>query len=400
MESGNEHRVDSKLFWVISLPNASVPKSAFEELQQKATPICATPPRKWNIPNLRVGTLDSLMALSDELVRKDQFVELTTKKIARQLVDLVVDEEKEAGQKKGKADKIQLVVNGVDVNQYLQGFVWDEAKYKLSSPLSDVVDAIVTTVGKMEEELRTKVANFQSVTQALASEHRKKTGNLMVRDLAEFITAHPDCYADTEHLATIFVIIPKFQTKEFFHHYESLLNDETLGGGVVPESATLLGEDQDNQIYSVVLFKKLVNEWKVEARKKKWNLRDYAFNPESLSTGAEEKKKLDSKKIKQKKNLVRWCRVNFGEAFMAWTHLKAVRVYVETILRYGLPTDFTAILLEPGKKNDKKARQLLDTLYKNIGSVYLQDDETDEAEAGPSNEKFYSYVWTPIKVSL
>lgn len=32
--------------------------------------------------------------------------------------------------------------------------------------------------------------------------------------------------------------------------------------------------------------------------------------------------------------LVRWLKVNFSEAFIAWIHVKALRVFVESVLRY------------------------------------------------------------------
>lgn len=41
--------------------------------------------------------------------------------------------------------------------------------------------------------------------------------------------------------------------------------------------------------------------------------------------------------------LFRLARTNFGEVFSAWVHLKALRVFVESVLRYGLPPDFTAV---------------------------------------------------------
>ena len=31
--------------------------------------------------------------------------------------------------------------------------------------------------------------------------------------------------------------------------------------------------------------------------------------------------------------LVRWLKVNFSEAFIAWIHIKALRVFVESVLR-------------------------------------------------------------------
>lgn len=33
--------------------------------------------------------------------------------------------------------------------------------------------------------------------------------------------------------------------------------------------------------------------------------------------------------------LVRWLKVNFSEAFIAWIHIKALRVFVESVLRCG-----------------------------------------------------------------
>ena len=35
----------------------------------------------------------------------------------------------------------------------------------------------------------------------------------------------------------------------------------------------------------------------------------------------------------------------FSEIFIAWTHLKALRTFVESVLRYALPTNFQCILV-------------------------------------------------------
>lgn len=110
----HEGKIDENLFWVISIPNRALGSHGFEELRTRVKQLsnCA---QKFDIPNLRVGTLDSLMSLSDELVKKDQFLEVTTKKIARQLVDLFVNEASNNEQIKksaGKPEKIQLLVNG------------------------------------------------------------------------------------------------------------------------------------------------------------------------------------------------------------------------------------------------------------------------------------------------
>ena len=48
--------------------------------------------------------------------------------------------------------------------------------------------------------------------------------------------------------------------------------------------------------------------------------------------------------------LYRWLKVNFGECFTAWIHVKALRVFVESVLRFGLPVNFQGMVLAPQRK--------------------------------------------------
>ena len=43
----------------------------------------------FNIPNLKVGSFDTLMSLSDDLIKIDHFVENVTRKIGQQIYSLV-----------------------------------------------------------------------------------------------------------------------------------------------------------------------------------------------------------------------------------------------------------------------------------------------------------------------
>ena len=60
--------------------------------------------------------------------------------------------------------------------------------------------------------------------------------------------------------------------------------------------------------------------------------------------------KLHTDKKKQFGPLVRWLKVNFGESFTAWIHVKALRVFVESVLRFGLPVNFQGMVLLPQRK--------------------------------------------------
>ena len=60
--------------------------------------------------------------------------------------------------------------------------------------------------------------------------------------------------------------------------------------------------------------------------------------------------------------------MNFSESFAAWMHVKALRVFVESVLRYGLPVNFQAMVLLPQKKTQKKLRDTLNQLYIHLDS--------------------------------
>jgi V-type H+-transporting ATPase subunit C len=44
--------------------------------------------------------------------------------------------------------------------------------------------------------------------------------------------------------------------------------------------------------------------------------------------------------------LLRLCKANFSETYASWMHLKVLRMFIESILRYGLPPDFQTILVK------------------------------------------------------
>ena len=41
------------------------------------------------------------------------------------------------------------------------------------------------------------------------------------------------------------------------------------------------------------------------------------------------------------KKLKMFCQTTFSETFVNWMHLKVIRCFVEAVLRYGLPVDFS-----------------------------------------------------------
>lgn len=56
-------------------------------------------------------------------------------------------------------------------------------------------------------------------------------------------------------------------------------------------------------------------------------------------------------------------RTNFSEAFKALAHLKVVRLFVESVLRYGPPANFAGISIMPDPKSTKRLVTTLQTQF-------------------------------------
>lgn len=68
---------------------------------------------------------------------------------------------------------------------------------------------------------------------------------------------------------------------------------------VVPRSSQLITQDSEYGLYTVSLFKKVVEEFKLHSREKKFIVRDFTYNEEELAAGKNEITKLVTDKKKQ-----------------------------------------------------------------------------------------------------
>jgi len=83
-----------------------------------------------------------------------------------------------------------------------------------------------------------------------------------------------------------------------------------------------------------------------KARDQKWVPRDY-----KAKEGGKEEEVRDLEKVeREEKRLwgeaLRLGRISWGEAVVCWVHVLALRVFVETVLRYGLPLEFVCGLVK------------------------------------------------------
>ncbi|KAJ7398818.1 V-type proton ATPase subunit C 2 [Pitangus sulphuratus] len=354
-------------FWLISAPGDKTNLQAWERMNTVTSKSNLSSNSKFHIPDLKVGTLDALVGLSDELGKLDSFAESIIKKIAQYIGEVMEDSK----------DKVQenLLANGVDLISYLTRFEWDMAKYPIKQPLKNISEALAKDI---------------------IGENGKIQGNLLTRTLADIVHKE-DFVLDSEYLITLLVVVPKSSYVQWQKTYES------LSDMVVPRSTKMIAEDAEGGLFTVTLFRKVMDDFKAKARENRFIVREFYYDEKELKCEKEELMKLASDKKQQYGPLLRWLKVNFSEAFVAWIHVKALRVFVESVLRYGLPVNFQAMLLQPNRKSVKRLRDVLNVVFKHLDEVAaasIMDPGMDIPGLQLSNQEYYPYVYFKIDLSL
>jgi len=128
---------------------------------------------------------------------------------------------------------------------------------------------------------------------------------------------------------------------------------------VVPRSSTSIASDAEYVLFSVVIFKRVHDEFAQKCRESKFIVRDFVYSEEQIEKQREELEMADTTERELWTELLRLSRTNFSESFQILVHLKVVRLFVESVLRYGLPAHYVGIVIKPEPKLTKKILTLL-----------------------------------------
>ncbi|TSK28194.1 V-type proton ATPase subunit C 1-A [Bagarius yarrelli] len=135
-------------------------------------------------------------------------------------------------------DKVleNLLANGVDLVTYLTRFQWDLAKYPIKQSLKNISEIISKQVTQIDNDLKARALAYNSIKGNLQNLTRKKA---------------------------------------------------------------LLFEDQDSGLFSVTLFQKAIDDFRLKAKENKFIVRDFQYNEIELNADKEEMTRLSTDKKKQ-----------------------------------------------------------------------------------------------------
>ncbi|GAA6049074.1 hypothetical protein JCM3770_003874 [Rhodotorula araucariae] len=320
-------------------------------------------------PQFKTGTLSSLLTLSETLAKQDPQVTAALQKTVDTIRSLTSANSAPSAVASGSSSSqhpvddrssplsqhlvlddgrpyLSYIFAGDDDRAGEDRWVWNRAKYRVDGrSLSDIVDSLFKEVVSIENAQRNRTQQYALVKGQLTTALRKKTGNLSMRSLADVVSASD--FASTsgsEYLETILVAVPKNLVKEWESNYERLTQM------VVPRSATKLAQDDEFALFSVTIFRRVKDEFAQKAREKKFIVRDFTYDEQAIE---KQRRELEALVVEEKEmwaDLLRLSRINFSELFQVLVHVKVVRAYVESVLRYGLPAAYFGAVVKPEPK--------------------------------------------------
>lgn len=341
---------------------------------------------KFEVPDgdrsLLFGSFDHLIRLTDDLAKADAQVDSILHRLERQYVEL--------------DPKAKFVVKSqrkdLPLLDYLGTWSWDEAKYPKSRSIPDMLSYAMSTVNHIDEEARNKTMQFNDFKTQMSNLAKKDAANLAGRDLIDVLTPDKvkadggpdDDFISTEHLTTIPVIVPRGGEEEFLKMYE------TMQENVVPRSARQFKgiDDKDgNSLWRVVMFRSAVEGFKKVCLEKRFAVREFEYNKDGYVKLEQQRKNVEES-VKRQRDLVHGLyQASWSDVFVAWMHIKAMRVFVESVLRFGMPPSFASFIMSPKGDTALARKVLADILGKQAGAM-----STSMSETADGDDEFFPYV--------
>lgn len=133
-------------------------------------------------------------------------------------------------------------------------------------------------------------------------------------------------------------------------------------------------------------------------REKKFTIREFTYDG-NKSNSIDGQIEVAKQQVDQTLNsIMRWCQIHYGEVYSGWIHLKVIRGFVESVLRYGLPVNFVSLFLEPNMQKEKQIKASLCSSITKIRPelVYKKSEEDEDDGEETENLPFVCQKFSVI----
>eukprot|EP00916_Digyalum_oweni_P011121 GHVL01018479.1.p1 GENE.GHVL01018479.1~~GHVL01018479.1.p1 ORF type:complete len:148 (+),score=28.22 GHVL01018479.1:204-647(+) len=130
-------------------------------------------------------------------------------------------------------------------------------------------------------------------------------------------------------------------------------------------------------------------------------IRDFKFDKDAYKNLLDSRTSLESERRRLENFLRKVSEAAFSDSVVAWMHLKAMRVFVEAVLRYGVPPNFASFVLKP-TGNTRKLKADFESVLASRGGLKTEkiDSSGPPGGGGPpggvEEGEYHSYVFIEI----
>lgn len=382
------------MFWMAAVPGETKGTSDERQLKpgqraalDKANGTCqgyGSPCSDFDIPaGMKVGTLDALMLMSDELDKFDKHADNAMRRIVRAWQNDLSDDGTPLAT---SLLKVETNSGQVEIVNALQQFSWKEDRFPHKDPLPQMTAEINKSICELDDEVKEVLGKLGQLRNQSNALKRKTGGNLIVKDLNGVIkpqhyVRHPD-NTFSEKIVPVFIVVPIQKKDEFFAAYESFSKE------VLPGSWQLIQED-DSGSYMLGRVLHLdcptLQSFKTKVSDAKCTIRDFTYDCQAEDDMKHENERLKGEEQEAKDHAKQTLQMAFSEVFICHMHLKAVRLFVESVLWYGLPVNFQAMVVQVNNRKESNLKAALDKQFANAkgtggaGSKSADDAENEES---------------------
>ena len=328
--------------------------------------------------------LDTLFKLNDDLLRDEQEIESFLKGLEKQLSDL-------------NPTPLSIKYRGalIEPKKAILEFQWDEGKYpNRSKTISDIMHKINEKYTETRKTIKAKTDDYNNSLNELKMKRKGQNDalNLMKQDYRDLVLKSKNEMKTTDYLCTMLCFVPNGNEKHFLETYMRLSD-----GFVVPYSASRIdkGEDEKMQLYRVIVMKHAKDDFRNQCQSQ-MRIACREYNEEELTRKPMEEKeieKLSNENTQKKNDLIRHAESGYSEVFYALMHLKYLRLYVESCLKYTSGDYYSVIVYVPKEREQK----LISTMIKTFNDTKEQGWYGTKEEL-KETEDFYPFILVKISV--
>lgn len=337
-------------YLLLSLPTTSGSKSSISQWLEANVNSGKVELREVQFPSFKVGTLDSLVQQSEELGKLDHQLHTSISKVLETISNLVSSGSGVSSLGSGSSSNIganlpKLKVDGMDPIDYFEKFQWKQSRFRFDKSIEELIKLISNEGLQLDSDLRSQYQIYNNAKSNLLACQRKQNGDLSVKSL-HGVVSKDDFVLGSDHLKTVLLAVPSSLESQFLDSYES------VSPFVVPRSARKISSDAEYVLYGVTLFKKYENQFLTASRENKWIPRDFEYSDEIIEKLKNEFSIAQKQESTLKNDLMRLSKEAFSEITICWVHIKLLRAFVESVLRYGLPPTFYCYILKVNNAKD------------------------------------------------